>query len=290
MSQGLPHLSRRKFMGLMGSAALATPVLGNNILGANDRVRLGLIGCGAKARNHLKTFKGIAGVEFVAVSDPDTERMDECAELWQQGNTPRPVPDKIRDYRKLLERKDIDGVVLVTPNHWHALQSIHALQAGKHVYVEKPVTHDLHEGRHLVAAVERYGRIVQAGYQCRSDKGPIEGFRYVQEGGLGKFFPYMYAAFETGSLSAARRRRCHLLLHLTTISGWGRRRTCPSIARSFTTTGIGISIPATGTWATNAPMKLTWPAGYWATVRCRRPSAVSEIASLGTTPVPRRIC
>lgn len=195
MSQCLPHLSRRKFMGLMGSAALATPVLGNNILGANDRVRLGLIGCGGKARHHIKTFKGIAGVEFVAVCDPDTQRMDECAELWQQGHKPRPVPDKIRDYRKLLERKDIDGVVLVTPNHWHALQSIHALQAGKHVYVEKPVTHDLHEGRQLVAAVERYGRIVQAGYQCRSDKGPIEGIRYVQEGGLGKILSVHVCCF-----------------------------------------------------------------------------------------------
>ena len=136
-------------------------------------------------------------------------------------HTPRPVPDKIRDYRKLLERKDIDGVVLA-PNHWHALQS--SCSAGGHVYVEKPVTHDCMRAAtwSLPSALwSLCGRV-----SVRS-KGPIEGFR-CSGADWKNSSPYV-CAFETGSLSAAGRRRCHHL-PLDTISGWGRRRTCPYIA------------------------------------------------------------
>jgi len=95
------------------------------------------------------------------------------------------APEKVQDYRKVLERSDIDAVILATPNHWHTLQSVQAMEAGKAVYVEKPVTHSLWEGRQLVAAAEKYNGIIQAGYQNRSDPACIEGFQFVREGQLG---------------------------------------------------------------------------------------------------------
>ncbi|MCH7225777.1 Gfo/Idh/MocA family protein [Haloferula sp. A504] len=174
-----PQFPRRRFIQTLGASALATfPALG--AAGANDRVRLGVIGCGGRGSSLTKQFSGLADVEIVALCDADTAHMEKLAGGLKS------KPALIQDYRKLLERDDIDGVIIASPNHWHALHTIHACQAGKDVYVEKPVTHRLEEAAPMIAAAEKYGRVVQAGTQNRSDKGLIEAFDFIQKGEIGK--------------------------------------------------------------------------------------------------------
>ncbi len=152
---------------------------GQGVVGANEQLRVGFIGLGGRGISLLKQFMGMPNVRLVAVSDPDTLHMERAAQ--KAGNK----PEMIRDYRKLLERKDIDAVFIASPNHWHALHTIHACQAGKDVYVEKPVSHHIWESRQMVAAAAKYGRVVQAGTQNRSDVGLISAFQYLKEGKLG---------------------------------------------------------------------------------------------------------
>lgn len=177
----ITHLStgRRQFLKAAGGSAavLAMPSFG--VQGANDQIRLGLIGCGGRGTSLFDWFRGIAGVKFVAISDADTVAMDRI-ESKHKGL------GKHQDYRKLLERDDVDAVVIATPNHWHALQTIHACQAGKDVYVEKPVTFSVDQGPAIIEARDKYQRIVQAGTQNRSDTGLIKAFDYIRSGKIGK--------------------------------------------------------------------------------------------------------
>lgn len=127
----------------------------------------------------MKVFSQLANVEIIAVCDADTERMDRADEH-------APKAKKIQDYRKVLEMKDLDAVVLCTPNHWHSPMAITAMQAGKHVYVEKPVSHGIWEGRKMVEAQEKYGLIAQAGTQQLSCPAVIECGEDIRSGKYGK--------------------------------------------------------------------------------------------------------
>lgn len=180
--------SRRQFLQAASLTAISlhsSAISFGQVKGANQRVRLAIIGCGGRGTSLSKLIVELENCDLVAVCDPDTQHMDKLAASLPntKGNI---IVKKVSDYRKLLEDKDIDGVVIASPNHWHALHSIHALQAGKAVYVEKPVSHNIWEGRQLVAAAKRYKGIVTAGTQNRSDPGPQQGFAFVNEGGLGK--------------------------------------------------------------------------------------------------------
>lgn len=187
--------SRRRFIKIIGSTALAYPLFGQQIIGANSRLRFALIGCGNRGKELVRHFLQITDLELAAVCDADLVRMDETLAMidkhltdggsWAATVDPRKV-DKIQDYRKLYERTDIDIVVIATPNYWHALQAAEAMAADMHVYVEKPVNFTLWEGLQLEAAEKRYGKVIAAGYQNRSDKGPQAGIQFVQEGNLGK--------------------------------------------------------------------------------------------------------
>ncbi|MGB6222317.1 Gfo/Idh/MocA family protein [Haloferula sp.] len=175
---------RRRFIQTIGASALAGfPALG--VEGANDKVRLGLIGCGGKGEAHLAYFSGLKNVEFVAISDADTAHMAKGVKKLESQGQKTPVGQH-QDYRDLLDRQDIDAVVIASPNHWHALHCIHACQAGKDVYVEKPVTHKMSESAPMIAAAEKYDRIVQAGTQNRSDTGLIDALDFIQSGEIGK--------------------------------------------------------------------------------------------------------
>ncbi len=181
---GRNYTTRRRFLkgAAAGGLALAAPATG--VLGANDDVRMAVIGLGGKGGGHLSNFSRTRGVRVVAACDVDPKRMAEK------------IKDKLKDQkgkiftttdpRKILEREDVDAVVIATPDHWHALLAVWACQAGKDVYVEKPVSHNIWEGRQIVRAAERYGRIVQAGTQYRSDKGLAEAAEYIHAGNLGK--------------------------------------------------------------------------------------------------------
>lgn len=177
------RFSRRHLIKLCGLAALARPCYGQS---PNNTVRIAMIGCGRRAHVLINAILKIKDVAIVAVCDPDPAQMESLAAQLEKKNGSAGGLTKFQDYRKLLESPDIDAVVVSSPNHWHTLHAIHAMQAGKDVYVEKPVTHELWEGRQLVAAEEKYGRIIAAGFQSRSDPGTRDGIQFVKEGNLGK--------------------------------------------------------------------------------------------------------
>ncbi|MBI4873040.1 MAG: Gfo/Idh/MocA family oxidoreductase [Acidobacteria bacterium] len=158
----------------------ATAISASRVLGANERVRLGLIGCGGRGRYVGGFMKEVPGAEFVAVADV-YETFAARAREWAGGGA-----ETFKDFRRLLERKDVDAVLVATPDHWHIPAAVLACQAGKDVYVEKPVTHHVREGRKLIEAAQRTGRIVQAGTQHRSSPHFAECARIVQSGELGE--------------------------------------------------------------------------------------------------------
>jgi predicted dehydrogenase len=167
-------MQRREFLGAAGLAAA------QRVIGANDRVTVGLIGCGGRGRYVSGLMREAPGVDFAATADvylPNAERTKEWA-----GTAAR----SYQDFRRLLEQKDIDAVLVATPDHWHAAIAVLACQAGKDVYVEKPLAHNIREGRAIVNAARRYNRIVQAGTQHRSSPHFREVQEIVQSGALGK--------------------------------------------------------------------------------------------------------
>lgn len=179
-------ISRRRLLKLCGLAALASPGYAQSGASPNNTVRIGVIGCGSRAQNHVAQFSKIKDVAIVALCDADSARIDSTANgLAKRGANLGGIA-KFQDYRKLLEQKDIDAVVIASPNHWHTLHAIHAMQAGKDVYLEKPVSHELWEGRQLVAAEQKYGRMLAAGFQSRSDPGPRDAFQFIRDGQMGK--------------------------------------------------------------------------------------------------------
>jgi predicted dehydrogenase len=171
------RLSRRRFV---AASTLALASANLRAAGANDVVRLAIIGCGGKGGDHIEQFRKIQGVRIAALCDVDPARLADRAKKLDG-----PV-DKVADLRRIFDRTDIDAVVIATPNHWHALAAIWAMQSGKDAYVEKPVSHNVWEGKQLVAAAAKYKRIVQAGTQFRSDEALAEAVAYVRSGQLGK--------------------------------------------------------------------------------------------------------
>lgn len=156
---------------ILSSGVLAAP----GKLGANDKVNIGVIGVGGKGKNHLKKI----GQHVAAVCDVDSEHIQQAVKLLG-----RDVP-VYSDYRELLERKDIDGVLIAAPDHWHALMTIHACEAGKDVYVEKPAAKFVREGRAMVKAARSNKRIVQVGSQGRCHPGGAALKEFIQAGSIG---------------------------------------------------------------------------------------------------------
>jgi predicted dehydrogenase len=159
---------------------LASGALAATVLGANDAVRAGLIGCGGRARSLLQLFQKDPSFRVVAVCDVDRGRLEETRASLS------PVPDMYSDFRRLLERKDIDAVIIATPDHWHAIPALQAMRAGKDVYLEKPIGHTVEEGAVLVAEADRSGRLLEVGLQQRSGTLFAAAARLIREGTLGK--------------------------------------------------------------------------------------------------------
>ncbi|HEY0776697.1 MAG TPA: Gfo/Idh/MocA family oxidoreductase [Gemmatirosa sp.] len=181
-------LSRRSFLQTSALAAAGATLPARawaSVLGANGDVRVAVIGLNGRGQNHLASLAAIPGVRVAALCDVDTAVLDRTtAALAGRGVTTR-VKTYV-DLRDLLADPDVDAVTIATPNHWHSLGAIWAMQAGKDVYVEKPVSHDVWEGRQLVAAAAKYGRVVQAGMQIRSGEGLREAVEWVRAGNLGR--------------------------------------------------------------------------------------------------------
>ncbi len=178
-----PGMHRRDFIkaAALAGAAWAAPSIG--VLGANDRIRLAVIGLGGKGRQHVELFSALPGVRVAALCDVDPRRLaPEVEKLKQQGQPPFAATDP----RRVLDREDVDAVVIATPNHWHAPLTVWAIRAGKDVYVEKPVSHSVWEGERMVEEAKRAGRIVQAGTQYRSCPGLRGAAAWLKEGHLGR--------------------------------------------------------------------------------------------------------
>lgn len=149
-----------------------------------QELRVGVIGLNGRGMDHVGAFAGLPGVTVAALCDPDEATWGRAlAELDKRG---KPKPATYQDLRRLLDDKTVDAVSIATPNHWHALAAYWAMAAGKHVYVEKPVSHNFLEGRTLILAQRKFGKICQGGTQCRSNPGMIEAMEYLHSGALGK--------------------------------------------------------------------------------------------------------
>lgn len=163
------------------STARFTPK--SRVIGANDDIRIAVVGFNSRGRDHIAGFKGVKGVRIVALCDVDSTVLEKGrAELAKDGI----AVETFTDVRKLLERGDIDAISTATPNHWHSLIAIWGCQAGKDVYVEKPVSHNVWEGGQIVKAARKYGRIVQTGTQSRSNPGLRDAIAWLHAGNLGK--------------------------------------------------------------------------------------------------------
>ena len=174
-------MERRQFIQHVAGTALvsAAALSGPGILGANDRVNVGLIGCGGRGRTDADLLRRIANVNVVAVCDVYQPHAD-AAQTWA-GSGCR----SYGDFRKVLEQRDVDAVLVATPDHWHAAITVLACQAGKDVYVEKPLAHSIREGRKMVEAARRYQRVVQTGTQHRSAPHIQRAAEIVQSGEIG---------------------------------------------------------------------------------------------------------
>jgi predicted dehydrogenase len=173
-------MNRRSFGKAAVSAAVGTALSARRVLGANDRVRLGFIALGNRGDQVLDAFLKHADAEVVALCDIHQPYVEFAAK--KVGGAPK----QFKDYRRLLDLEDLDAVVINTPDHWHALQTIHACDAGRDVYVEKPLSLVVAEGRAMVNAAQRNKRVVQVGLQRRSSKFIKEAADLVRGGAIGK--------------------------------------------------------------------------------------------------------
>jgi len=179
----MSRLSRREFTQAAvasGAGTVMTASSASRVYGANDRIRLGFIGLGNRGDQVLAAFLEHKDCEVAAICDIYQPYLDHAAK--KIGTAPK----QFSDYRKMLARPDIDAVAIATPDHWHALQMVHACQAEKDVYVEKPASLHVAEGRAMVRAARKYKRIVQVGIQRMSSEFATQAAELVRGGAIGK--------------------------------------------------------------------------------------------------------
>ena len=191
----LPRPSRRSFLKSTLAAGVAPLFLPSRLWSAetkpNGRINVGIIGCGIQSRGLMGGFLAKAEVQVVAVCDVDTTRREAHQKTVQEHYAKQAGSDykgcaAFNDFRELLARKDIDAVVIATPDHWHAIIAIAAAAAGKDIYCEKPLTNTIHEARALVDAVRRHGRVFQTGSQQRSSREFRVACELARNGVIGK--------------------------------------------------------------------------------------------------------
>jgi predicted dehydrogenase len=176
-------MQRRQFLHRViqtAAAASVSAASAQRVLGANERVNVALIGCGTRGMAVARLMREVPDVAFVAVCDVYESNANR-ARQWAGRDC-----QAYGDFRKVLDRKDVDAVLVATPDHWHAIPTVLACQAGKDVYVEKPLAHNIREGRVMIEAARKHNRVVQAGTQHRSAEHYREVARIIQNGELGK--------------------------------------------------------------------------------------------------------
>ena len=172
--------TRRTFIQASAFSALSA----SRVWGANDRINIAIVGVGGRGQAHIKGYAAQPDANIYALCDVDQANLERSQAHAQKltGNTPKGY----KDMRDVFADKEVHAVSMPLPNHWHALATIWACQAGKDVYVEKPACHDPYEGRQMVAAARKYGRMVQVGSQGRSAAHKIRAVQMLQDGVIGK--------------------------------------------------------------------------------------------------------
>ncbi len=170
------------------AAAASAPAVSSRIIGANDRVVLASIGVRGQGNALKRGFARLPNVEIKTICDIDENVGQMRIHDKQLSDVPTFKPGYAQDLRRVFDDKDIDGVMIAVPNHWHALATIWGIQAGKHVYVEKPACHTVWEGRKMVEAARKYNKIVQVGTMNRSRPAVIQAIKFLQDGGIGKVY------------------------------------------------------------------------------------------------------
>jgi predicted dehydrogenase len=175
-------ISRRAFVSASAASIVATAASANRVIGANNRLRVGIIGCGGLAQGahipSLMRMKEADNVEIVAVCDVYQKRLDQAAATT--GAAP------VKDYRAMLDNKDVDYVTIVTPEHWHARMTLDAADAGKHIYCEKPMTWSIEQAKQVVKKIQQTSVKMQVGVQGMCDDSYETAQKYVKEGKLGR--------------------------------------------------------------------------------------------------------
>jgi predicted dehydrogenase len=182
----MPEQTRRAFLHASATAT-AGALASGSLVGkqpANERVRVGIMGAGGRALSLVSTFAANPNVEVVAIADLDANRLPRGLEVAEKLQRKKPRGED--DFRRLIDDKTIDALVIGTPDHWHAIPTILACQAGKDVYVEKPDGHNVVEGMRMVAAMRKHRRVVQMGSQHRSTNRTQSAVEFVKSGKLGR--------------------------------------------------------------------------------------------------------
>ena len=179
----MSHLNRRRFL-QSSAASVAALTAARAADKPNEKIHLAVLGLHGRGRGLLQGFSSFEDVEIVALCDPDENVIADA--LKSLAPRHKRKPKYVQDLRRVFEDRDVHAVVIATPDHWHALAAIWACQAGKHVYVEKPISHNLIEGRRMVEAARKYDRVVQVGTQRRSAAHVAAAAEFVRSGKLGK--------------------------------------------------------------------------------------------------------
>jgi predicted dehydrogenase len=180
----MPLPERRTFLQAAAVGAATLALKPPTSLADSRRVVVGVIGPGGMGSNHISGLVRRPDVEIAYVCDVDKNRLAGAARAVEQGS--KRAPNAVTDMRRLLDDKDIDAVFIATPDHWHSPAAILALDAGKHVYVEKPMSHNIREGRLVADAVKRSGKLLQVGTQSRSGAAVIEAMQRIRGGEVGE--------------------------------------------------------------------------------------------------------
>ncbi len=177
-------MNRRHF--IMSTAVVTAGAAVHGLASPNDTVRVGVVGCGGRGSSHVSAWSSMPNVEIAALCDVDESHIADKLKGLATRSAKKPAT--YVDVRKMLEDKDIDAISIASPNHWHTLQTIWAVQAGKDVYVEKPCSHNVFESQQIVAAARKYDRIVQQGSQSRSSPALQEAVQKMKDGEFGEIY------------------------------------------------------------------------------------------------------
>jgi len=203
----MSHLNRRRFLQAGSAAALGSSIIltgtraSGEVKGAGDRLRIAIAGLNGRGNSHIAGWLSQPNVEIAYLIDPDENALARAMKKVSALTKGKYTTKGVADVRTALEDKNLDAISVATPNHWHSLITIWAAQAGKHVYVEKPMSHDVVEGRVVVEAQKKYGVVVQHGTQSRSNAGIAGLHEAIQAGKFGKLkIAYGYCCKPRGSI------------------------------------------------------------------------------------------